>query len=83
MIVPIAVRCLYYKAVTPNFRILCLDEKNWRKWLWGNNSERIQIYEKIIGHTADIREITWIYLRLSEEQKQELISVLNSNVCKE
>ena len=80
MIVPIAVRCLYYKPVSPNFKILWLDEKNWRKWLGGDNSERIQIYKKIIGHAPEIQEITWIYLCLSEEQKQELISVLNSNV---
>ena len=74
----IAVRSIYYKAVTPSFRILYLDDELWGKWLFGNNYKRIAIYRSLTKVSPDIREIAWIPLdNIPESQKQELIFTLS------
>lgn len=74
----IAVRSIYYKAVTPSFRILNLDDGLWFKWLYCNNHKRIQIYKNLTNVSSDIREIAWIPLEgIPESKKEELIFTLS------
>lgn len=42
----IAVRSIYYKAVTPSFRILYLNDELWGQWLFGSNRKHIEIYKR-------------------------------------
>lgn len=74
----IAVRSIYYKAVTPSFRILYLDDELWRQWLFGDNRKRIEIYRRLTKVSSDIREIAWIPLdKIPESQKEELIFTIS------
>lgn len=74
----IAVRSIYYKAVTPSFRILYLNDELWRQWLFGSNRKRIEIYRKLTKVSSDIREIAWIPLdNIPESQKEELIFTIS------
>lgn len=62
----IAVRCIYYLPVSPNFLIVDLPDEEWRKFLGAreNPKERIDIirpYIKKPGPTY-IVEIAWIPL---------------------
>lgn len=69
----IAVRCIYYMAVTPNFLVVDLPDDKWRTFLWNRNSriDIIRPYLKCPG--ASIREIAWIPLEgMSEAAKNEL-----------
>ena len=43
----IAVRSIYYKAVTPSFRILYLNDELWGQWLFGSNRKHIEIYKSL------------------------------------
>lgn len=69
----IAVRCIYYKAVTPNFIVVDLPDNKWGTFLW-KRSSRINIIKPYLRcPSASIREIAWIPLEgLSEVAKIEL-----------
>lgn len=71
----IAVRCLYYRPITPNFLILNLEENIWSKFLWGDNKIRIGIVIPYLPNEhPPIRELSWIPLdSLSESDKLILI----------
>lgn len=61
----LAVRKIYYKAVTPSCDVIDLDYDTWMKFLHGNNETRKEIVckvtgkEDLIGYT---REIAWFPL---------------------
>ena len=61
----LAVRKIYYKAVTPSCDVIDLDYDTWMKFLNGNNETRKEIVckvtgkEDMIGHT---REMDWFPL---------------------
>lgn len=61
----LAVRKIYYKAVTPSSDVFDLDYDTWMKFLHGDNETRKEIVckvtgkEDMIGHT---REIAWFPL---------------------
>ena len=73
----LAVRKIYYKAVTPSCDVIDLDYDTWMKFLHGNNETRKEIVckvtgkEDMIGHT---REIAWFPL-----ENQSLIIEANGN----
>lgn len=74
----IADRSIYYKAVTPSFRIFYLDDELWRQWLVGSSRKRIEIYRRLTKVSSDIREIAWIPLdNIPEPQKEELIFTIS------
>lgn len=75
----IAVRCIYYMAVTPNFLVVDLPDDKWRTFLWNRNSriDIIRPYLRYLG--ASIREIAWIPLEgLSKDAKDELKDAINN-----
>lgn len=45
----IAVRKIYYKAVTPSCDVIDLDYDTWMKFLHGNNETRKEIVCKVTG----------------------------------
>ncbi len=71
----IAVRCLYYRPITPNFLILNLEENIWSKFLWGDNKTRIEIVNPYLPRDhPPIRELSWIPINsLTEYDKSILI----------
>ena len=77
----IAVRCLYYRPVTPNFLILDLKEEQWLKFLWGDGTTRIEMVKPFMPKAhPPIREISWIELdSLSNSSKSSLIINLINN----
>ena len=71
----IAVRCIYYKPVTPNFLIVDFQKEQLSKFLWGDKQTRISMILPFMpkGHPS-IREIAWIPLAyLSPVNKSTLI----------
>jgi len=61
----IAVRLIYYKAVTPSMDILELDDETWRKFLYGSNRKRIETVCSLRGSeglASYVRECAWIPL---------------------
>lgn len=77
----LAVRCLYYRPITPNFLIIDLQEEQWSKFLWSDKQKRIEIIESFLSDThPPIREIAWIPLKnLSNSSKSTLIINLINN----
>ena len=71
----IAVRCQYFRPITPNFLILNLEEKIWSRFLWGDTQTRIDIVIPYLPcEHPPIRELSWIPLDgLSESDKTILI----------
>lgn len=61
----VAIRCIYYKAVTPSCDIVGMDGDIWRKFLFSGGHKRKEIAlrllnkESMMGH---VREIAWIPL---------------------
>lgn len=73
----IAVRCIYYLAVTPNFLIVDLSEEQWSEFLWKPKARISIIRPYLRDHSASIREISWIPLDgLTDEAKNELRDIL-------
>ena len=61
----LAVRKIYYKAVTPSCDVINLDYNTWMKFLHGNNETRKEIVCKVTGKEDMIgytREIAWFPL---------------------
>ena len=73
----LAVRKIYYKAVTPSCDVIELDYDMWMKFLHGSNDTRKEIVCKVtckddmIGYT---REIAWFPL-----EDQNLIKEAHGN----
>lgn len=62
----LAVRKIYYKAVTPSCDIIDLDYETWMKFFHGDNETRIEIVCKITGKEymiSSTREIAWFPLK--------------------
>lgn len=65
MIMKVAIRCIYYKAVTPSCDIVEMDCDIWREFLFSGGHKRKEIAlrllnkESMMGH---VREIAWIPL---------------------
>lgn len=72
----IAVRCLYYRPITPNFLIINLEGDDFSAFLWGDNQQRIRIVAPFYPQPhPQVREILWIPLdKLSEPDKATLIA---------
>lgn len=73
----LAVRKIYYKAVTPSCDIIDLDFDTWMKFLHGDNEIRKEIVCKVTGKEDMIgytREIAWFPL-----ENQSLIIEANGN----
>ena len=73
----LAVRKIYYKAVTPSCDVIDLDYDTWMKFLHGNNETRKEIVCKVTGKEDMIgytREIAWFPL-----ENQSLIIEANGN----
>ena len=77
----IAVRCLYYRPITPNFLIIDLSQEQWSKFLWGDKQTRIEIIKSFLSEAhPPIREVAWIPLKdLSDSSKSTLIINLINN----
>jgi len=61
----IAVRCIYYKAVTPSCDIIDLPYDQWMDFLHGDNDTRRKIVCRVLDKeymSTYIREIAWIPL---------------------
>lgn len=61
----IAVRLIYYKAVTPSMDIFDLDDETWTHFLYGSNRKRIETICSLKGSdhmTTHVRECAWIPL---------------------
>ena len=61
----LAVRKIYYKAVTPSCDVIDLDYDTWIKFLHGNNETRKEIVCKVTGKEDMIgytRVIAWFPL---------------------
>lgn len=71
----IAVRCIYYRPVTPNFLIVNLPNEQGSKFLWGDRQTRINIILPYLPKDhPTVREIAWIPLEgLSAINKSTLI----------
>ena len=65
MIMKVAMRCIYYKAVTPSCDIVEMNGDIWREFLFSGGHKRKEIAlrllnkESMMGH---VREIAWIPL---------------------
>lgn len=77
----IAVRCLYYRPVTPNFLIVDLQNEQWSNFLWGDKQTRIEIIKPFLSKAhPPIREVAWIPIAdLSAINKSILITNLINN----
>ena len=76
----IAIRCLYYRPVTPNFLIIDLQKEQWSKFLWGDKRTRVEIINPFLSAAhPPIREVAWIPLDLSDSSKTTLIINLINN----
>lgn len=71
----IAVRCIYYRAVTPNFLVIDLNAEAWSKFLWADNKTRIEMIRPYLPKDhPTVREATWISIGdLSTLSKETLI----------
>ena len=61
----IAVRCIYYKAVTPSCDIIELPYDQWMTFLHGDASKRKEIVCSVLEKDymlSSIREVAWIPL---------------------
>ena len=58
----LAVRKIYYKAVTPSCDVIDLDYDTWMKFLHGNNETRKEIVCKVTGKEDMIGYIAWFPL---------------------
>lgn len=59
----VALRCIYYKAVTPSMDIVEMPSETWTAFLHGNNLQRIEIATRLLNKEylrGSIREIAWI-----------------------
>lgn len=78
----IAVRCIYYLPVTPNFLIVDLPDDVWPIFLGARRApwERVRIIRPYIKKPGPslIKEIAWIPLdKLSNDEKDELKEALD------
>ena len=71
----IAVRCIYYRPVTPNFLIVDFQQEQWSRFLWGDRQTRINMILPFMPKDhPSVREIAWIPLaHLSHFNKSTLI----------
>lgn len=61
----VAIRFIYYKAVTPSMYITELKGEDWSSFLYGDNDERREIACRVLNMEAvrsAIREVSWIPL---------------------
>lgn len=72
--VRIAVRCIYWKPVTPSCDILFMEQETWDNFRFGDKDKRKEIVLKLLGKedmSSYIKEIVWIPL---DGQKKLLIA---------
>ena len=75
----ILVRFIFHKAVTPTCDVLCLGQKDWRKFLFASPQERLKMVMNKLNKTfllGTVREMTWI------PYDNQDVFVINNEVCK-
>ena len=70
----IAVKCIYYRPITPNFLIVDFQKEQWSKFLWGDRQTRIKMILPFLPkYHPSIREISWIPLDyLNQDERESL-----------
>ena len=66
----VAIRKIYYKAVTPSCDIVDMPENVWRQFLYGDTRTRVKLACSLLGQMemeSHVREIAWI--PLSDQDK--------------
>ena len=69
----VAVRCIYYKAVTPSCDIIEMDGIIWKKFLYSGGHKRKEITLKLMNKEymmGHVREIAWIPLDDQDKLKE-------------
>ena len=69
----IAVRCIYYKAVTPSCDIIDLDDATWKEFLHAGGHKRKVIALKLMDKEwlkGYVKEVVWIPLEGQDKLKE-------------
>ena len=69
----IALRCIYYKAVTPSCDIIDMDDATWKEFLHTGGHKRKEIALKLLDKEwlmSHVREVVWIPLEGQDKLKE-------------
>ena len=69
----VAIRCIYYKAVTPSCDIVEMDGDIWRGFLFSGGHKRKEIALRLLNKESMmgyVREIAWIPLDEKNKLKE-------------
>ena len=73
MIMRIALRCIYYKAVTPSCDIVDMDDATWKEVLHTGGNKRKEIALKLLDKEwlmSYVKEVVWIPLEGQDKLKE-------------
>ena len=69
----IAIRCIYYKAVTPSCDIIDMDDATWKEFLHAGGHKRKKIALKLMDKEwlmGYVKEMVWIPLEGQDKLKE-------------
>lgn len=69
----IALRCIYYKAVTPSCDIIDMDDATWKEFLHTGGHMRKEIALKLLDKEwlmSHVKEVVWIALEGQDKLKE-------------
>jgi hypothetical protein len=69
----IALRCIYYKAVTPSCDIVDMDDATWKVFLHTGGNKRKEIALKLLDKEwlmSYVKEVVWIPLEGQDKLKE-------------
>ena len=69
----IALRCIYYKAVTPSCDIIDMDDATWKEFLHTGGHMRKEIALKLLDKEwlmSHVKEVVWIPLEGQDKLKE-------------
>lgn len=69
----IALRCIYYKAVTPSCDIVDMDDATWKEFLYTGGNKRKEIALKLLDKEwlmSYVKEVVWIPLEGQDKLKE-------------
>ena len=69
----IALRCIYYKAVTPSCDIVDMDDATWEEFLHTGGNKRKEIVLKLLDKEwlmSYVKEVVWIPLEGQDKLKE-------------
>lgn len=74
----VAIRCIYYKPVTPSCDIIDMDYETWMDFLHSDMSKRKEIALRLLGRNPmlSVREIAWIPLNDQDKLQETPPSVI-------